>query len=157
MGYVWLSTFRYRAEVSGKLTLTGVYLGERIVVFPQPEPKPKDMKGVAQIGPLAFVVTVTGHSGKYKTGFELIDPDGERWGSKQVQERALGVELGGVIAYRARRSRPDSRCTRKRVEESPGSQGRVPGNAWGARAHGKCNRKYTAHAYPFSEWVRRQG
>ena len=23
-------------------------------------------------------------------------------------------------------------------------QGRVPGNAWGARAHGKCHRKYTA-------------
>ena len=32
----------------------------------------------------------------------------------------------------------------ERVEESPGSQGTVPGNAWGARAHGKCNRKYTA-------------
>jgi len=29
-------------------------------------------------------------------------------------------------------------------EESPGSWGRVPGNAWGARAHGKCHRKYTA-------------
>ncbi len=23
-------------------------------------------------------------------------------------------------------------------------KGRVPGNAWGARAYGKCNRKYTA-------------
>ena len=22
--------------------------------------------------------------------------------------------------------------------------GRMPGNAWGARAHGKCHRKYTA-------------
>ena len=30
------------------------------------------------------------------------------------------------------------------VEESPGSMGKVPGNAWGARAHGKCNRKQTA-------------
>ncbi len=25
-------------------------------------------------------------------------------------------------------------------------QGRVPGNAWGARAYGKCNRKDTAFA-----------
>ena len=32
------------------------------------------------------------------------------------------------------------------VEESPGSAGRVPGNAWGARVHGKCNRKQTAEA-----------
>ena len=26
-------------------------------------------------------------------------------------------------------------------------QGRVPGNAWGARAYGKCHRKYTAKAF----------
>ena len=31
-------------------------------------------------------------------------------------------------------------------------QGRVPGNAWGARAYGKCNRKYTA-----SRSFRREG
>ena len=30
------------------------------------------------------------------------------------------------------------------LEESPGSLGRVPGNAWEARAYGKCNRKDTA-------------
>ena len=32
-------------------------------------------------------------------------------------------------------------------EESPGSQGTVPGNTWAARADGKCNRKYTACAW----------
>ena len=26
-------------------------------------------------------------------------------------------------------------------------QGRVPGSAWGARAHGKCHRKYTAPVF----------
>src|SRR5688572_3328564 len=30
------------------------------------------------------------------------------------------------------------------LEESPGSMGRVPGNAWEARAYGKCHRKQTA-------------
>ena len=29
-------------------------------------------------------------------------------------------------------------------EESPGSIGRVPGNAWGAQAHDQCNREQTA-------------
>jgi len=41
------------------------------------------------------------------------------------------------------RSDDRSRSTgRGRKVRAP--QGRVPGNAWGARAHGKCNRKYTA-------------
>ena len=41
-------------------------------------------------------------------------------------------------------SQPNSRCKRKLGEESPGSLGRVPGNAWAAQADGKCHRKYTA-------------
>ncbi len=32
-------------------------------------------------------------------------------------------------------------CTGRKVRAPAG---RVPGNAWGARAHGKCHRKYTA-------------
>ena len=42
-------------------------------------------------------------------------------------------------------SRLDSRCVTpvaQRKVRAP--QGRVPGNAWGAKAHGKCHRKYTA-------------
>jgi hypothetical protein len=31
------------------------------------------------------------------------------------------------------------------MEESPGSADEVPGNAWAARADGKCNRKQTAY------------
>ncbi len=47
--------------------------------------------------------------------------------------------------YNARGSRPGNRCANlQRKVRAP--QGKVPGNAWGARAHGKCNRKQTAEA-----------
>jgi len=35
-------------------------------------------------------------------------------------------------------------CQRWRKVRAPADQ--VPGNAWGARAHGKCNREQTAQA-----------
>src|SRR6184192_4914462 len=46
-----------------------------------------------------------------------------------------------------RESRPGNRCLRQqwrgwRKVRAPAD--RVPGNAWGARAHGKCNREQTA-------------
>src|SRR3954454_25099449 len=53
----------------------------------------------------------------------------------------------------ARRSRPGSRVIPSgmpRKVRAP--QGKVPGNAWAARADGKCHRKYTADIR--KEWVR---
>ena len=54
------------------------------------------------------------------------------------------VEPSGRAIWCSAESRPGSRCAvsiAEDVEESPGSAGKVPGNAWGARAHGKCNRE----------------
>ena len=66
----------------------------------------------------------------------------------ELPERACGLMI------RMRGSWPDSRCSSIdgwRKVRAP--QGEVPGNAWGARAYGKCHRKYTARALS-SAWVR---
>ena len=42
------------------------------------------------------------------------------------------------------------------LEESPGSLGRVPGNAWGARAYDQCSREQTADGR-FADQVRVKG
>lgn len=90
-----------RAEALGKISLIGVYVGERVVVWPLPGRKPTDTKDVAQIGPLAFVVVVSGPSGKYKTAFELVNPDGKRWGSKQLGKLEIKDDAASLLATRA--------------------------------------------------------
>src|SRR6202040_822266 len=56
-------------------------------------------------------------------------------------------DFGAGLRIVTRESRPGSRCLcqqwrRWRKVRAPAD--RVPGNAWGARAHGKCNREQTA-------------
>ena len=61
----------------------------------------------------------------------------------------MGVVVMGSDAYRAHRSRPGDRCISQemgRKVRAPSDT--VPGNAWGARAHGKCNRKIPPTCHP---------
>ena len=64
--------------------------------------------------------------------------------TRQFVVRAGGTALEGrdrrIIAYGVGQAVAVSMARRK--VRAP--QGKVPGNAWGARAHGKCHRKYTA-------------
>ena len=66
-------------------------------------------------------------------------------GGKRSELYEAALQIGRVAGprRRARDRAPESarQSLRASVEESPGSQGKAPGNAWGARAHGKCNRK----------------
>lgn len=66
-----------RVEAFGKLSLLGVYVGERIFVFPNKEALPKELKAVAVFGPLTFVVTIYGKRSKQPTRFELVAPGGK--------------------------------------------------------------------------------
>ena len=72
-------------------------------------------------------------------------PRAQRALRARARARAAGLTaVRGRRRYTARGSRPGNRCvdTRRKVRAP---QGKVPGNAWGARAHGQCNRKQTAY------------
>src|SRR5256885_5275346 len=67
------------------------------------------------------------------------------WGP--IRRRARAFDFSARARIVIRESRPGSRCLRQqwrgwRKVRAPAD--RVPGNAWGARAHGKCNREQTA-------------
>jgi len=79
--------------------------------------------------------------------------------SLNAEACARAFVIGVIGAYRHPQSRPDDRCIFHemwRKVRAPSDT--APGNTWGARAHGKCNRKDTADAQtPFAGGIAGKG